>query len=381
MSHANVLHVIDTLSVGGAEKLLVGTIHGLPQYTHHVVYLTGANTLQKELPADCIVSKLNFRSKKDTVRCVMQLRKYIRRHQIDVVHSHLVMATTITRLACPSDIPLFTTIHSLLGMRCFAPGKRVQRFIEKLTYRKRHHVIAVSDEVCKDYDRAIGIKGDYSVLPNFVEDKFFAPDYKKMSFNGTFRMVTVGNLKPAKNYPYLIEAFKKLPKGVHLDVYGDGPLRNELQAEIDRHGLNIRLHGSKNDVHKVLSQYDMFVMSSIVEGHPIALLEAMASGMPAALSDIPVLREATGNHAIYFDLNDPNDFVDKINAIASHTVDLDMYAKANFERVKTLSGKTAYMNRLSNMYQDAYLSKHRQTRPSVLPRPVFGTALNMEVSG
>jgi glycosyltransferase involved in cell wall biosynthesis len=382
MSKTNVLHVIDTLSVGGAEKLLVGIVNGLPQFNHHVVYLCGSNALEKDLPPTCKVVKLGFRSKWDTVRCVLQLRRYIRKHNIEAVHSHLVMATVITRLACPKKVQLFNTIHSMLGSRCFAPGKRMQRVIEKMTYKKRHHIIAVSEQVYNDYDSCIGIKGTASVLPNFVEDKFFKADYKRMSFNGTFRMVTVGNLKPAKNYPYLIEAFKKLPKGIHLDVYGDGPLKNELQAEIEKHQLNIRLCGLRDDVHQVLPQYDMFVISSVVEGHPIALLEAMASGMPAILSDIPVLREATGNNGIFCDLANSNDFVNKVTAIANHEVDLDVYAKANFTRVKNMASKEQYMHTMARLY--ATKSPENVIYPKMAPAPVqmlmpgnFQTQTNM----
>jgi glycosyltransferase involved in cell wall biosynthesis len=357
MSKANVLHVIDTLNVGGAEKLLVGIVNGLPQFNHHVIYLCGSNKLGKDLPASCQVVKLDFRTKWDTPACVIRLRRYIKKNKIDVVHSHLVMSTVITRLACPKNVQLFNTIHSMLGSRCFAPGKRMQRFIERLCYRKRHHVIAVSENVYHDYNNCIGIKGKHTVLPNFVEDKFFTADYKRMNFNGTFRMVTVGNLKPAKNYPFLIEAFKKLPKGIHLDIYGDGPLKNELQAAIEKHRLNIRLCGPHENVHQVLTQYDMFVMSSLVEGQPVALLEAMASGMPAALSDIPALREATGSKAIFYDLNNVNEFVDKITAIANHQVDLDEYAKANFERIKNMAGKKNYMSTLSTLYMSKQLEE------------------------
>jgi|KBSSwiS6_1023812.scaffolds.fasta_scaffold04107_2 glycosyltransferase involved in cell wall biosynthesis len=379
MSKTNILHVIDTLSIGGAEKLLVGTVKGIPHFNHHVVYLCGSNALEKELPADCKVVKLNFRSKLDTVRCVLQLRRYIKKNKIDIVHSHLVMATIIARLACPRKVQLFSTIHSLLGSRCFSPQKRFQRFIEKLTYKKRHHVIAVSNEVYRDYDSCIGIKGNCTVLPNFVENQFFASDYKRMSFNGTFRMVTVGSLKPAKNYPYLVEAFKRLPKGIHLDIYGEGPLREQLERDISKYNLNISLKGANNKVYEVLPKYDLFVMSSVFEGHPVALLEAMASGMPAILSDIPVLRETTDNNAIYFDLKNINDFIEKIKAIAAHQVDLNPFAKWNFERIKDIADKKSYMSALCAIYSDRHKDQYEK-EPAATPYPIFRPSLNVEVS-
>lgn len=375
MSKANVLHVIDTLGVGGAEKLLVGVVNGLPQFNHYVVYLCAPNVLSAELPANCKVTGLNFKNKLDIFRSVIALRKYIRKNNIDVVHSHLVMSTLIARLACPSNVPLYNSVHSLLGHRCFGSGKWLNRMIERLAYRKRHHLIAVSEEVRKDYDNSIGIKGSSSVLPNFVENSFFLPDFKRMSFNGTFRMVAVGSLKPAKNYSYLINAFRQLPKGIHLDIYGDGPLKNELQTAIDQHQLNIRLCGNHNNMQEILPKYDMFVMTSVFEGHPVALLEAMACGMPALVSDIPVLREATGGEAILCDLNKTSDIVEKIQAIANHQVDLDHYAKANFERVKKLSTKETYMRSLSNIYIDGIMAlKKDRHQPAPVFRPVVPTA-------
>ena len=76
----------------------------------------------------------------------------------------------------------------------------------------------------------------------FVEDKFFQPAFKRMNYNGTLRLIAVGNLKYQKNYPYLIEAFKKLPKSIRLDIYGSGELAYQLQEEIDKFKLhNIRI--------------------------------------------------------------------------------------------------------------------------------------------
>jgi glycosyltransferase involved in cell wall biosynthesis len=353
MDKSNILHVIDTLDMGGAEKLLTGTVNGLPEFNHHIICLCGTGSLVKELPADCKVVTLNFRSKLDTWRCVKQLRRYIRDNNISIVHSHLVMSTMIARLACPKDTPLFSTLHSLLGQRCFRRGQRFQRFLERLIYRKRHHIIAVSKEVANDYHNAIGIKGGYHVLPNFVEDKFFKDDYKRMSFNGRFRMVTVGSLKPAKNHRYLAEAFRHLPKGVSLDIYGDGPLRTEMEEQIEKYQLNIKLCGMRNDVHEVLPQYDAFVMSSVFEGQPVALLEAMACGMPSILSDISTLREAAGDTGIFCDLNNVADFVEKVKAIANHEVDLDVYAKGAFERVQQMARKDRYMQELTRLYMSS----------------------------
>ena len=362
MYKTNVLHIIDTLGIGGAEKVMVGTINSLPQFQHHVVYLNGSDALASHLPESCRITCLNYRSKKDIIRAVWQLRKYIRRNDIEIVHSHLSMATLIARLACPRDVKLFTTIHSLPSKNYYADSK-LAKWMEKITYSKRHHIIAICHEVFKDYNECIGIKGPYTILYNYVEDVYYSNEYRKMNFNGTFRMVAVGNLKKAKNYPYLVEAFKTMPKNVHLDIYGSGPLENELKQEIEKHQLNIRLCGVRDDIQNVLPKYDAFIMSSIFEGQPISLLEAMACGMPAILSDIPVLREVTNNKAIFYSLDNINDLVGKISSIANHEVDLDEYARSNFERVQRIASKDNYMHMLSNLYLAPEL--HRVKQPLV----------------
>ena len=370
MYKTNVLHIIDTLGIGGAEKVMIGTVNSLPDFQHHVVYLGGSDALAPQLPADCKIIKLNYRSKYDFVRCVLQLRRYIRRNNIEVVHTHLFMATVMARLACPRSVKLFTTIHSTPSRNYFAKRK-LARVIEKITYRSHHHMIAICHEVFRDYNECIGIKGPYTILYNYVEDIYYAKQYRKMSFNGTFKMVAVGNLKEAKNYPYLIEAFKKMPKNVHLDIYGSGPLQEQLQNEIDAHQLNVKLCGVRDDINNVLPNYDAFIMSSIFEGQPISLLEAMACGMPAILSDIPVLREATNNMAIFYDLNNVNDLIEKVTAIANHQVDLDIYAKANFERIRKIASKENYMTMLKKIYMahELYRTETYKIPPVKILRP------------
>ena len=350
MVKTNVLHIIDTLGIGGAEKVMIGAVNNLPEFQHHVVYLKGSVALSNQIPVSCRIKKLRYRDKIDIFHCALQLRRYIRKHNIKIVHSHLFMSTLIARMACPRDVKLFTTVHSLPSKNYFA-NRPLARWMEKITYRKRHHIIAICREVLDDYNSCIGIKSPYTILYNYVDDVYHAENYRKTKLGQTFRLVAVGNLKPAKNYPYLIEAFKSMPKNIHLDIFGSGPLYNELQSQIEEHSLNIRLCGTREDIYNVLPNYDAFIMSSIYEGQPISLLEAMACGVPAILSDIPVLREATNDHAIFYDLENVNDLVDKIKAITEGVIDLEPFAKAGFERVKKIADKENYMRRLKTLYR------------------------------
>jgi glycosyltransferase involved in cell wall biosynthesis len=377
MPQTNVLHIIDTLGIGGAEKVMIGAVNSLPDFQHHVVYLNGSDEMASHLPANCRIKRLNYLSKKyDVPRCAIELNKYIKKNKIDIVHSHLFVSTIIARLACPKNVKLFTTIHSLPSRNYFV-GK-MAKWLERITYKKRHHLIAICNEVFNDYNHCIGVKGPYTILYNYVEDVYHAKEYKKTEFTDKLRLVAVGNLKPAKNYGYLIEAFKSMPANVQLDIYGSGPLQKQLEDEIKKNNLNIKLCGVREDIQNVLPNYDAFIMSSIFEGQPISLLEAMACGMPAILSDIPVLREATNNKAIFYDLNDVNDLVKKVSEVVTHKVSLDEYAKAGFERVKRIASKENYMVMLRKVYlehQD-YRNQAYQTTPVKIFRPALPAAVS-----
>jgi glycosyltransferase involved in cell wall biosynthesis len=224
-------------------------------------------------------------------------------------------------------------------------------YLEKLTYKKRHHIIAVSNVVLKDFSKWVHLKGSFSVVYNFIDDIFFKAEPKTEFSTGNLRLVAVGNLRYQKNYPYILEAFKSMPASVSLDVYGEGPLRDELQHEIDKHKLNIRLCGTQNNMDEVLLQYDAFIMSSFYEGQPIALLEAMASGLPVFLSDIPVLHEVANDNAVYFDLNNTQDLVNKIKQVLIRDIDLVFLARQAHSRAKAISEKSTHINKLNEIYE------------------------------
>jgi glycosyltransferase involved in cell wall biosynthesis len=344
-----ILHIIDTLNIGGAEKLLVGVVNGLPQYRHFVVYLHGDGLLLPDLPTHCRVIKLKCNSKLDIPRCVLQLRRIIKRESIDIVHSHLFFSTLIARLACPSSCRLITTLHNVPGKIRYNRSRLV-RFLDKLTYRKRHEIIAVSEQVFEMHDSIMHFSGTCWVLTNFVEDVFYQPTYKRMNVDGVLRLVAVGNLKSAKNYSFLLEAFSYLSPAFHLDIYGSGELRESLQHKIDERKLPVRLCGERNNIHELLPEYDAFLMGSLYEGNPLALLEAMASGIPVILSDIPSLRKVTGNDAVYFKLDNPYDLANQLIKISEGKIDLDNIARANHEKVRQTASKQNYLRRLSSIY-------------------------------
>lgn len=345
-----ILHVIDSLGVGGAEKLLVGIINELKDFENHLLIFRGPETLRPEMHGLASFENMRSPSLKRSLTMVPAVRRLIRSKGVDLIHSHLYESNIMTRLAAPSGVPVFNSIHAVSSLASYNES-RLSYWLEKLTYKKKHRIIGVSHTVLDDFNKYIGIKGPATVLYNFIEDVFFE-NAPKQSFNrSALKLVAVGNLRHQKNYPYLLEAFRHLPKNISIDVYGEGTLREELQSEIDRHGLNIHLKGLRDDLHRVLPQYDLFVMCSHFEGQPVSLLEAMACGLPSALSDIPVLREVgQAASALYFDLSNPRSLANKIMEVSGGQHDLAAMSEKGYRFSFEHAKKTEYMNQLQSLY-------------------------------
>lgn len=345
------LHVIDTLQIGGAEKLLTGVINRLNgKYEQYLVLLNEPDTLLHEIAAIQEVKILHFRSYKDLFSASRQLRRFIKDRQIQIVHSHLYWSNVVARMARPSGVKLVNTIHAISSEASYKINK-ASYYLEKLTYGKHTHLVTVSKEVLADFDKWIGVKGPSQVVYNMIEDRFVQATPKSTFSREGLKLVSVGNLRWQKNYEYLLEAFVHLPPHVSLDIYGEGALRPKLQAFIDQKKINVRLMGHHHNLQELLPGYDFMVMSSFYEGFSLGLMEAMALGLPALLSDIPVLREAADDTALYFNISNPQHFVDLIQRMLisnSNWSDLSQRAR---ERAILLTSPQQHMESLTSIYE------------------------------
>ncbi|MBN2070042.1 MAG: glycosyltransferase family 4 protein [Candidatus Krumholzibacteriota bacterium] len=130
--------------------------------------------------------------------------------------------------------------------------------------------------------------------PNGVDTERF----RDVGLERKDQIVALGNLRWQKGYKYLVEAFSMLgERGYRLVIIGEGPLRKELQDQIDRLGLTARisLAGKKgyDEILRILNESRIYVMSSISEGFPKALLEGIATGLPAVTTDVGSCQEVT----------------------------------------------------------------------------------------
>jgi glycosyltransferase involved in cell wall biosynthesis len=349
-----IVHIIDTLAIGGAEQLLSGVIQSLAQIDHTVVYLNGQNDFKEELSRATIVC-LNYHNRLNTISAVIKLKRILKSIQPDIIHSHLPTATYLTRLVNYKNCNHYFTVHNCLSESIFKKSKMTW-LLERWLYNKEHHAIFVSNVIKEDYEDKLGLIGSYSILHNYVDNRFFEQDDNVSHQNGNdglLRFVSVGTLKEQKNHIYLIESFAKLPSDKYqLDIIGSGPQETLLREKIlELHTSNVHLRMSVRELQFELKKYDFFVLASKYEGFGIAPIEAMALGIPLILSNIEVLREVSNEYALFFDIHESESLTkiiqsipDRITEIKSNSVKGRAWAKEMFSLDK-------HTNKLLEIYR------------------------------
>jgi glycosyltransferase involved in cell wall biosynthesis len=338
-----VLHIIDSLGMGGAEMLLVSTLPHIQDYKHVLVTLNDQNDFEnKGVKIDYV---LKFTKKTDFFGAVRDLKKIIKKEKI----------TSIARFACPCTIPMVTTIHCPVT-DSIEYRKKIYRLFDRLSFfYKKTALIGVSQTVLDDYTNTLGLPANTQrfILYNCIDDSFLNRERTKQisKDNKTLRLVSVGSLKDAKNYPFLLKALKFKASDITIDIIGEGEQRDFLLEEIKKHNLPIKLLGKQFDLNKILLSYDAFVLPSTYEGFGIAVAEAAAIGLPLILSSIPVFREITDNNAVFFDPYKPEDFNKSIEWFKNNPNAVNAMSLKAQQYVKKISSRKSYLTKIGTIYQ------------------------------
>lgn len=356
MQKKSILHFTYTLGRGGAETMLVRVIKELPGYRNILVEMYGENSFGNELRCDKYIP-MNYKSLFSLPLAVIKLRQIIRENNIDMVHSHLLWPTVVARIATPKKIPLLTTIHTSTSTSLDYSHWYI-RIIDKITYRIRKSIIiAVSKGALKEYFDFLNLKQFKSyLLYTFVDiERFNLKNSKKRKCEKKFLLVSVGALRPGKNLEYLIRMFSKInTSNVELHIYGTGILEGRLKKMIDESKVQVVLKGEVTNMNELLPLYDLYVSASRFEGFSLSILEAMAMKLPLLLSDIASFREQCEDTAIYFDLNNKNDFIEKLNELISDPEKMESLSEKAQRRVLKNFTLPHHISELKRIYKETF---------------------------
>ncbi|MBX2880028.1 MAG: glycosyltransferase [Granulosicoccus sp.] len=286
------MFVIEALTVGGAEQLVVDLANEFAQQGEyvHVVCLSKPGELVDLLVPEVKVTILDKRPGID-LRISRKLRNLVKSDNISIVNSHLWTANLWTRIALvKSGIPVVATEHNRDVWKR-AHNRTIDRILSYATAK----LIAVSEDTASYYRRDVGIRSSLiTVINNGIDTARYANGSgiklrSSLARETDFLVGSVGRLAKAKNHPRLIAATEMVKqKGIPIQVVivGEGPERLATEMKISKLGLEdcVKLLGVRTDIPDLLAALDVFVLSSDREGHPLSALEAQAAGTPVILT-------------------------------------------------------------------------------------------------
>lgn len=171
-------------------------------------------------------------------------------------------------------------------------------------------------------------------------------------------LLSVGELSKRKNHQAVLRVLAKLPgKDIYYLICGQGPLRQQLLRKAKKLGIadRIRIPGYLEDVTKAYQAADIFVFPSLQEGMPVALMEAMASGLPCVVSDIRGNRELIGDRRCRFAPGCMRQLRTILISLAGQKELRDCYGKENAKNIRSydISIVQTYMNRIYHGMEEA----------------------------
>jgi len=290
-----IAHLIESDGPGGAEQV-VGHMATMLQAAgaRNVVFVhaDGEGWLARQLEGSGVAVEYFRQDERLSRTCARTLEEGFRRHRIEVAHSHeFAMAVYGAWASWRAGIPHVITMH---GGRYYA-GRLRRRLALRAAIAASGRTVAVSRSLASQLSRDLWIRRSrVTMIANGV--RYVRPDRVTLREElglgpDDCLVVSIGNLYPVKGHCHLIEAVARLATAhptVHVAIAGRGGLLESLTVQARDRGVAGRIHflGLRADVAAVLEAADLFVLPSLSEGLPLALLEAMFARRPIVATDV-----------------------------------------------------------------------------------------------
>lgn len=352
-----IVHVIFSLTYGGAENQVIQLLNGLSKQHLKKILVTFQHvdsSFSRELDPEIMSFNMNLR-RWGQIRCIFKLYRLFRRFNTDVVHAHLFHTSLYTAIAARlAGVPVvLTTEHGE-----FLWKKAIHHTIEKLVISPLVDMrVAVSKDIQNIRIKSRDVpKHKIKVIPNCVKVPKKPEKYKARK---RLRIGTVGRLVPAKDYRTLIMAFNTLIKdrmNCDLIFVGDGPEQSELKSMVQDLGISeyVTFLGFQAEINSLLSEFDIFILSSIREGIPVSMLEAMAMRVPVVVTNVGGIPEVIENSVdgILVESQNPEMIANALRKLGNDSSLRRKMGEAGYKKVKSLFSREAICRQYEQLYFD-----------------------------
>lgn len=388
MSKRTVLHVIHNLNREGAQQVLFNLVRaGVAGGERHIVCpWRRSGPLREDLVAHgvTVLDPPAGTGAGGVPLAFSGIVRAIGGMSVDLIHAHMSDAAILTSVAArTARRPYIVTHHSnrLLPI-VRPPAGWVRRALFTTAVTGAAANVAVSPEVADrlaeetplDRSAVRVIENGVAIPPAEAVAAARAARKRRRDSAGSVRLVVVGRLIDIKGQDQAIDAVARLRArypGMQLILAGDGPMRAALEQRAAAAGLGdaVVFAGVVRDVAGLLAEADLYVSTSHYEGLPMALLEAMAWGLPVVASDVRGNRDvvADGRTGRLYPLHD----IDRLTVAIEDCLtrrDADALGEAARTRVVAENGADAMARRYGELYQTVLASAAAPSNPAVAAR-------------
>jgi glycosyltransferase involved in cell wall biosynthesis len=335
-----VLHVINTLRIGGAEKLIVDSI---PIYQTKGVK---ADVLMLKDSPTPFYEKLNKKSNGKVFSLtqgslyspflIFKIIPYLKKY--DIIHIHLFPSlywVVLAKLVSFSKVKLIYTEHSTQNRRRTTGFKLADKFI----YNFLNQIVCITDGVKENLIKHIGKEHSISVINNgIMVNEYYLPNLLKQNTESKkrFTIIQVSSFRGAKDQATLIKSLLYLPENIELVLVGSGEdIENckELTTVL-KLSNRIKFLGNRYDVPELLNASDIVVLSSNHEGFGLVIVEGMAAKKPCIAANIEGVKEIVENYGLLFEKGNSKELANIILSLYNNTNFYNYVANKCFIRAK-----------------------------------------------
>ena len=328
-----ILQIINSLSTGGAEKLIIDSV---PLYqnqglTVDVLLLNNAETQFKSKLKETANGRIEGLSIGSVYNpfLIFKIIPYLKKY--DIIHLHLFPTlywVVLAKWISFSNVKLVYTEHNTHNRR---RDNLIFKMLDRFIYKKIDCIVTIADEVDSNLKKHLKLNEDkFQQIENGVDVNYYhsaIPYTKDKFFSGNdFILIQVSSFRWQKDQKTLIESLQYLPDNIKLLLVGDGPLIDESKQLAKELKLNERILflGNREDVPRLLNTSDVVVLSSRHEGLSLSNIEGMSVGKPFVGSNVQGLREVVEGYGLLFE---QGDYKELANIIMDLYNDTDLYKK------------------------------------------------------
>ena len=328
-----ILHIISSLEIGGAQKLLTDILPLINTIQNNVELLVIENR-ENAFSSILKTNKIQIHSlnlKYNNPLSIIKIRSFLKHY--DIIHVHLfptLYFVAIASIGLKSN--LIYTEHSTYNRRRY---KKWLRNIEKFIYSKYKKIISISPTTQENL--LLWLQENHNpkfiVINNGIDLEKFLP---KNNFERKNTIIMVSRFSMQKDQDTVIKAMQYVNDDATLVFVGDGERVDICKLLVNKLNLQNRISflGSRNDIPELLTKSYIGIQSSHWEGFGLTAVEIMASGIPIVASDVDGLRQVVEGAGVLFKNGDEKDLAKKINNLLSDKDYYDTIADKCLKRSK-----------------------------------------------